>query len=139
MSNSNVADRQTFVFSTSLNGSPRINTYLNLRFAADELIVKSISYNTSAGADTDALLQIWCNVTNDSLIGSFPNNAALCSEQDCHFRLNNSFQTGNFVLQFQTAGLDTDFHYNPTALNATTNGTVAVTIEFIKLKNKEIY
>jgi len=136
---SNFADRQTFVFSLDLGSSPQIQTSLNWRFSADELVVKSITYNSVAGADTDALLQIWCNVTNDSLIGSFPNNAAFIQSQNDHFRLNNSFQTGNFVLQFQTAGLDTNFHYNPTALNTGSHGTVAVTIEFIKLKNKEIY
>lgn len=142
---SNIVDRQTFVFSINLRTatSSQIQTFLNLRFSADELIVKSIAYNVGSGvgavADASAVVQIGCNQTNDSLIGAFANNLSAFQTCNSHFRLNNSFQTGNFVLQFQTAGADTNFHYNPTELDTNSHGVVAVTIEFVKLKNKEIY
>lgn len=131
-----IVDRQTFVFSLDLQTatSSQIQTFLNLRFSADELILKSIVYNVPSATDTDEVLQIWCNVTNDGLIGAFPNNAAVFLPLNTRFRLNNSFQTGNFVLQFQTAGNDLVFHYNSGALTSNTHGVVAVTIEFIKLK-----
>lgn len=137
--NTNVADRQTFVFSINFGATNQIQTFLNLRFSADELIVKSIVYNVAANADTVGVVQIYCNVTNDSLIGAFGNDGLTAQQSNCHFRLNNSFQTGNFVLQFQKAGADTNFHYNPTALDTNSHGVAAVTIEFVKLKNKEIY
>ena len=49
----NIMDRQTFVFSVDLNlvGSAVMQTLMNLRFAADELIVKSISYNVDPAND----------------------------------------------------------------------------------------
>ncbi len=138
----NVVDRQTFVFSIDFATATtsQINTSINLRFAADELILKGISYNVAPATDTEGVVQIWCNLTNDNLIGSFPNNVAVFQNLNSHFRLNNTFQTGNLLLQFQQTGLDTVFHYNPEALdNGSTLGVVALTIEFIKLKNKEIY
>jgi len=49
-----------------------------MRFSADELIVKNITYNRAippnqASQDIADIVQIWCNITNDGLIGSFPN------------------------------------------------------------------
>ena len=142
----NILDRQTFVFSIDLNGlSPsEISTNLNLRFAADELILRSICY-TSENVDLADVVQIWCNITNDGLIGSFPNagndlNGAvpIFLALNNHFRINNTFQTGNFTLQFQTTDQGSPFYYNPQPLISSqapqrTGGTVSITIEFIKL------
>ena len=130
-----IIDRQTFIFSINMNAFVQIQTPLNLRFAADELILKSIVYNTrDPNNDSPNVVQIWCNITNDNLIGVFPNNAALCQQFDSHFRINNAFQTGNFVLQFQQTGSNAGpIFYNPHALiGNSTNGIVAITIEFVK-------
>src|SRR5690606_32156428 len=77
---SNIIDRQTFVFSISLfdfttvggvENRAEVQIPLNLRFAADELVVKSINYNaTFRSSDVPDVVQIWCNITNDNIIGS---------------------------------------------------------------------
>lgn len=133
-----IIDRQTFIFSVNLNvvGNEVIKTPVNLRFAADELILKSISYNVNpTNADAANVTQIWCNITNDNLIGSFPNNAAVFQQHNESFRISNTFQTGNFELQFQKTGTNiAPFYYNPQPLIGTeTRGVVAITIEFVKL------
>lgn len=149
---SNISDRQTFIFSIDLNAldPSQISTQLNLRFAADELILKSISYN-SAKVDVPDVVQIWCNITNDGLIGSFPNSGdgsatpiPVTQQHNDHFRISNSFQYGNFILQFQTTDQGDPFFCNPQPLISSqsplrTSGIVSITIEFIKLKNKDIY
>lgn len=142
----NIIERQTFVFSVDLAGLVLLNTSeiqskINLRFAADELILKSIAYNSPTGADIDDVVQIWCNLTHDGLITSFPNNAAYMCYCDVHFRLNNTFQTGNAIFQFQQTGAPTIPYYytpqpgivqgSPAASNS--NGIVSFTIEFVKL------
>ena len=117
-----ITDRQTFVISINCEtfivnpltgvGTPsQIQLPMNLRFAADELILKSIIYNnTSLTADLDDIVQIWCNITNDGIIGSFPNvgngvaKFPIYSSHNDDFRINNTFQTGNFILQFQQTG-----------------------------------
>lgn len=147
----NIIDRQTFVISVNLStfvpGPPEIPSQvtlpMNLRFAADELILKSINYNIGAGVDMADIVQIWCNITNDGLIGAFPNDFSVSQINNQHFRINNTFQTGNFVLQFQNTSLGGPASYNPQSLISSTaqrtHGTVVLTFEFIKLKNKEIY
>ena len=54
-----VIDRQTFVFSVNLNAlnPSQIQTPVNLRFVAYSTVV--------ATPDTNNLVQIWCNLTND--------------------------------------------------------------------------
>jgi len=74
-----VIDRQTIIFSVNMSSIDTISTPMNLRFAADELILKSISYNVASRVDTPTVVQIWCNITNDNLIGTFPNNTAVFS------------------------------------------------------------
>src|SRR5690606_28444963 len=78
---------------------------MNLRFAADELIVKSISYanpNWAVAPDIADVVLIWCNITNDNLIPNSGQSAIpVCTNPNAHFRMANSFQTGNFILQFQ--------------------------------------
>src|SRR5690242_12288208 len=119
--------RQTFVFSVYLDAltgatPSQISTQINLRFAADELIVKSMAYNprsldvTDPSSDIPDVVQIWCNITNDNLIGAFPNAAPIFAQHDTHFRTNNTFQTGNFLLQFQTTDQGQPFFYNPQPL-----------------------
>jgi hypothetical protein len=133
----NILDRQTFVFSVNLNnaGANVIQTPISLRFAADELILKSISYNNVGNNDTTDVVQIWCNITNDNLIGSFPNNDTVFQTLNSHFRISNTFQTGIFELQFQqTANNVGPIYYNPQPLiGASTKGVVVITIEFTKL------
>ena len=145
----NVADRQTIVISinlTTLLPSQSI-VPLNLRFAADEIVLQSLMYSPAAGDVADAV-QIWCDKTCDGLIGSFPNNTATNSKRNEHFRLTNTFQTGNITFQFQTTANGAPFFYNPQALispNATplvvgnTRGIVSFTLEFIKLIDKSLY
>ena len=140
-----VIDRQTLVISVNLNTMTLINTPseiqvpVNLRFAADELIFKWLSYKAvAANGDTDDVVQIWCNVTNDGIIGSFPNNSAVNQGPDAHFTLNNTFQTGYLVFQFQqTAAYNPPFYYNPQPLISAQNpshtrGILSFTIEFVK-------
>lgn len=152
----NIVDRQTFVISVNLNTlneslvvplASQVNLPMNLRFAADELIVKSIAYHTKPGtADVEDTVQIWCNITNDGLIGAFPNTSALSYQHNEHFRISNSFQNGNFVLQFQGTDGSIDnvpnfgsvASYNPQRLISAQNpqrtfGVVVITIEFVKL------
>ncbi len=166
---SNIADKQTVLISVNLftfatvAGPPVVETKsqvslpMNLRFAADELIVKNISYNgaispNQATVDIQDIVNIWCDKTNDGFIGSFPNagdpNVPVFCQHNEHFRLSNSFQTGNFVLQFQQSGaggmFSTVASYGPQPLISalavqTTFGVVSITLEFVKLKNKDIY
>ena len=69
----NIIDRQTLVFSFNLNTllPSTANVPINLRFAADEIVLKSLSYSSSA-ADVGDMVQVWCSKTNDNLI-TFPN------------------------------------------------------------------
>ena len=75
----NIIERQTFIISVNFNTMTgvvysQVQLPINLRFAADELVLKSIIYNnTGAVADVDDVIQIWCNLTSDNLIGAFPN------------------------------------------------------------------
>ena len=127
----NLVERQTFIFSVNLNITAQIQTPLNLRFAVDELILKSISGNPNN--DTPNVVQIWCNITNDNLIGTFPNNAAICQQFDSQFRINNTFQTGNLILQFQQTNTNVaPIYYNPQDLIGITKGVVSIIIEFVK-------
>ena len=148
----NVADKQTFVISTALilmnpaNKLSQVQLPMNLRFAADELILKSITYNNNVIVfpDISSTVGIWCNVTNDGLIGSFPNSHNASFHHDEHFRINNTFQTGNFVLQFLQTDTANPSTYNPQALISAQNsqrtfGTVTLTIEFVKLIDKSLY
>ncbi len=151
----NIADRQTVVISINcatfnLAGvKSEVTLPMNLRFAADELVVKNISY-IGPGTDLPDVVQIWCNITTDGLIGSFPNsgNNSLPTFPSSanHFRINNTFQYGNFVLQLQQTGgtAATIASYNPQPLISslaaqTTFGIVSITLEFLKLKNKGLY
>ena len=112
---------------------------MNLRFAADELILKSITYNKNVSviADVSSTVLIWCNITNDNFIGAFPNTTNNCYYHDEHFTINNTFQTGNFVLQFQRGDLGQPATFNAQPLISSqapqrTFGTVVLTIEFVK-------
>src|SRR5690606_27708687 len=136
----------------SIENRAEVQIPLNLRFAADELVVKSINYNATFGSsDVPDVVQIWCNITNDNIIGSFPNSGSIdgmtstpiFQTHDDHFRLNNTFQTGNMILQFQTTDSGNRFSYNPQPLISTQNpqftfDVVVITIEFIKYANKII-
>lgn len=149
--NNIVLDRQTFVISvnlTTLTGAvpSQVTLPMNLRFAANEMILKTIVYNNTGATGDDAdVVQIWCNITNDNLIGAFPNAAGANPNPvflpvDSHFSLSNSFQSGNFVLQFLNTSLGAPASYNPQSLISSTAqhtyGTVVLTIEFVKLAQK---
>ena len=153
----NIIDRQTFVisincatFATSALGvevKSQVSLPMNLRFAADEMILKNISYNSGTTQDVADVVQIWCNKTNDGLIGSFPNGGGgnklpgFCQHNE-HFRISNSFQTGTFVLQLQQTGSGGSFStvasYSPQPLiSSYPNGSqttyiVSITLEFVK-------
>ena len=125
---------------------------MNLRFAAEEVIIKNITYcgaitPNAAIQDIADIVQIWCNITNDGIIGSFPNvgngvaKFPIYSSHNDHFRINNTFQTGNFILQFQQTGiigaLANPASYNPQPLISSlaaqsSFGVVVLTIEFVK-------
>lgn len=138
----NIIDRQTLLVSVNLlNLVPsQIQMPVNLRFAADELVLKSIVYNVAAGVDVDNVVLIWCSITNDGLIGSFANNSVFNRKCNEHFTINNTFQTGNITFQFQkTAAYTVPFYYNPQPLisDATvpvnvTGGVLSFAIEFLK-------
>lgn len=141
-----IIDRQTFVFSCGpLNTDPsQFQTPMNLRFAADAMVLKSISYADTSGIDVADVVQIWCNITNDNLIGAFPNSGGqhtpIFLQCDQYFILSNTFQTGNLMFQFQQtqSGAARPFLYNPQPLisdqigGSNTNGVVVLTIEFLK-------
>ena len=145
-----VINRQTLIISVNLAtfvaGPPeipsQIQTPVNLRFAADELILKALEYNTVTGVDIADVVQIWCSITNDNLIASFPNDASVYQHHDSHFTLCNTFQTGVITFQFQQTKVDNaPFYYNPqpvissqrtNAGGSNTRGVVSFTIEFVK-------
>lgn len=145
----NIVDRQTFIFSIDLedlHGAlyPSIlSTNIALRFAADELVVKSVSYSpytldiTHPKSDLCDVIQIWCNITNDGLICAFPNSAIVSVRHNESFTISNKFQTGSFVLEFQQTANPGAFPYNPQNLISAqdtqrTFGSVSITIEFLK-------
>lgn len=151
-----VIDRQTFIITantfnmTSTGGAnniPSIVTLpMNLRFAADSLIIKQISYSPiTAAQDVGDMLLIWCNLTNDGMIASIPNGASnmipLTSHHADFFSLTNTFQYGNLVLQIQSGSYDPangfNYSYNPGALISTQNpqqtfGILSLTVEFLR-------
>ncbi len=148
---SNICDKQTVIFSIDLNHLlPSMAIIpMNLRFAADEMVLKSLTYS-QGGGDVDDAVQIWCDKTVDGLIASFPNNISQTYQHNEHFRISNSFQNGNMTFQFQTTIDGAPFFYNPQALISPnlgvipivvghTTGIVSFTIEFLKLKDKSIY
>ena len=114
----NVIDRQTVVFSINLALLlPSVAQIpMNLRFAADELVLKSLTYSPGAVPDVGDMVQIWCSLTSDNSIGTFPNGVGLSYQHDEHFRFSNSFQTGNIPFQFQTTANGAPFYYNPQKL-----------------------
>ena len=143
----NIADKQTFVISTALilmnpaNKPSQVQLPMNLRFAADELILKSITYNNNVSIfpDISNTVGIWCNVTNDGLIGSFPNSNNASFYHNEHFRINNTFQTGNFVLQFLQTDTSNTSTYNPQALISAQNPQETFgTLTFVKLIDKSL-
>ena len=106
----NIIERQTVVISvnffdlwidpvTGLGLPSKITLPLNLNFAADTLVIKSILYG-GVYVDKSDVIQIWCNITKDGLIGAFLNNESI---QVCnaHFGLHNTFKSGSFTLEFQ--------------------------------------
>ena len=143
----NIADKQTVVISINLSTllPSQAIVPINLRFAADELVLKSLTYSIAVAPDIPDAVQIWCDKTCDGLITSFPNGISLNYQHNEHFRLTNTFQTGNITFQFQTTANGSPFFYNPQALISpaavlgNTKGIVSFTVEFLKLKNKEIY
>lgn len=149
----NIIDRQTLVFSFNLSTLlPSIASVpINLRFAADELVLKSVSYTPvpvpapPGVGDIADMVQIWCNKTNDNLLTAFPNNLGQSSQHDEHFRLSNSLQNESITFAFQTTANGAPLFTNPQPLISpgilvgNTKGIVCLTIEFLKLKNKEIY
>jgi hypothetical protein len=149
--NDNLEDCQSFIVSINCNTftgavSSIVTLPMNLRFAADAMIVKSIAYNAKgAQNDVNDTVQIWCNLTNDQIIGSFPNtginNIPVSTYLNSHFMLSNTFQTGNVVFQLQSTDLGAPASYLPQALISSQNpqrtfGTVTITIEFIKLRKR---
>lgn len=155
--NPNLEDSQTIIISincatfstdavTLIETPSQVTLPMNLRFAADALIVKSIAYSGNVvTADLSDMIQVWCNITNDNIIGSFPNagqnTIPVSTYVNGHFRLNNTFQTGNFVLQLQRTDLGAPASYGPQALISSilsnvqrTHGVVTLTLEFLKLK-----
>ena len=140
----NIVDRQTFIFSFNffVNESSQILTQLNLLFPADELVVKNISYapfslDPLAQVDVPTVVQIWCNVTNDNLIGTFSTGTSNSTVHNNQFALSNTFQNGQFILQFQRTNNPSPFYYYPQALISPQApqkifGTVSVIIEFLK-------
>lgn len=143
-----IIDRQTLIFSvnlrtmTGVNNPSQIQLAANLRFVADGLILKSINYNRNNAADVDLpdVIQIWTSITDGNIIGAFTNASAgpVNQQHNEHFRLSNSFQSGNFTMQFQRTDQNTGPIYNnPQTLISTqaaqrTFGTVVLTIEFVK-------
>ena len=160
-----VTDRQTFVISVNLytfatvagvETKSQVQLPMNLRFTSEEVIIKNITYcgaitPNAAILDISDIVQIWCNITNDGIIGSFPNvgnsvaKLPIYSSHNNHFRINNTFQTGNFILQFQQTGtgngiigaLANPASYNPQPLISSlavqsSFGVVVLTIEFVK-------
>ena len=100
---SNIADRQTFClsfdFTTLIPSRARIP--IILRFRADEMVVKSLSYANHNAHDTRNVVQIWCDKTVDPLIGQFPNFASTTQSPNTHIRLSNPFQADTLTLEFQ--------------------------------------
>jgi hypothetical protein len=101
--------------------------------------LKTISYSLGAVADVAEMVQIWCNITNDPLIGAFSNSTRVGLYCDNHFAISNKFQNGVFTLQFQKTDSGSPFFYNPQALitgpNGNTKGIVVLVIEFLKHDN----
>ena len=153
----NIVDRQTFVISVNLGrftpkagAVPEVlsiaNLPMNLRFAADTLVVKSIGYSGATGAaDVEDMVQVWCNITNDNIIATFPNTNNIQTQHNSYFSISNKFQTGLFVLQFQETNGTLDnvptngpiASYLPQRLISSqdpqkTKGVVCLTIEFLK-------
>ena len=98
----NIIDRQTVLISVDFNSltTSEIQSPINLRFAADELILKSISYSGNP-ADENINVQIWCNITNDNLIGAFPAKSPVALYLNSHFRISNSFQLKFCIYSFR--------------------------------------
>ena len=70
--------RQTYNFSIDFQkllaqGTSTVSYYVsNLKFAADTMILKNITYNSrEADPDTDDVVQIWCSKAENGLIGYF--------------------------------------------------------------------
>ena len=150
---SNIINRKTYIISVNLitlTGAvpSQVTLPLDLTFAADELVVKSLAYSSLAGnADVNDLVQIACNITNNNLICAFPNTLMFSEVHDEHFAINNSFSGENLTLQFQgTDGLITEgppiVFSSPASFRSQrlisaqvpqrTKGTVVLTIEFVK-------
>lgn len=142
----NIIERQTFVFSVDfadllLAGTSQIKPNLNLRFAADTLVLKAVVYQERAVADTADVVQIWCDKAQDNIIGSFPNNGPVQQQHNEHFSLNGTFQNGEIVFEFQQTANGAPFYYNPQpgimqGGASNTNGIVSFTIEFLRHDKK---
>lgn len=64
---------------------------LNLNFSPNEFVLRSIVYGVP-GVEIDNVVQIWCSLANEGLIGAFPNGTQTSVLPNQHFRLNNTVQ-----------------------------------------------
>ena len=116
---SNIINRKTYIISVNLitlTGAvpSQVTLPLDLTFAADELVVKSLAYSSLAGnADVNDLVQIACNITNDNLICAFPNTEG----PPMVFSSPASFRPQRLI---------------SAQVPQRTKGTVVLTIEFVK-------
>ncbi len=150
----NIIDRQTIVISINCNNfntnpvtrvenKSEVNVPINLRFAAHELVFKSLVYGGFLNAERRDVVQIWCSIAQDNIIGAFPNGGQLTMSPDQHSFFSTAFQSGTMTIQLQTVDTSTFPYVNPqpliSSLNLqTTTGCLVLTFEFIRYDNKKL-
>ena len=153
-----VLENQILVFSVNLstlygvnNPPSEVQFPINLRFAADTMVVKSIVYQQptitsnppAVGDDLPQMVQIWCNIANDDIIGVFSNtNTGQGLYHNESFLIPNPVQISSIKFQFQqvvpttTTTPISSYGSGPliseTAGGQRTHGVVSMTIEFLR-------
>lgn len=145
-----IAERQLVVISASLATQNNIKVPIELRFNADEVILKNITYaSTPVGDNSSGVINIFSNLTADPIIGSFPtgwNNftnavpvttfyGSVSSYFEQYLTLANKFRVGIVNFQFQQPAGTTPYVGNSPLIAANTFlGTVTFTLDFIRYK-----
>jgi hypothetical protein len=139
----NIVERQTIVISNNMQDSTDINVPIDLRFYADEMILKEIVFNSAGNAVVTTVL-IWSNLPIDQVIGVFSSGSIISDaaiptfsgapivRPNNHFQLSSRFKTGVVNFQFQEPNDTAPFIGGKYMAAGTINGTVTFTLEFVR-------
>ena len=128
-----IQNRQIINLSADLNDATKISQIIslsNMRFVPDEVIVRQISYSCTAANQQAENLQIYFDIAQDLIIGSFP-IGNVSATPNTTFRIRPNFNGGAIKLEFQLLPASGTGTGQPVTGLANL-GKVSIILEFIK-------